>query len=534
MHSIRLIPAGSALAKAQSIIDSCILAARPMTVVLSGQYSWAGSLVIANASDISVEGVSCSIVQSSPVPCLLVSNSTNIRIANLSVSGGTYAVTSTGGSGSVENITGTVSLASGWINKNTMSVIPAAAAPSAPVAGAFTSYAAQLLGSNVAPHFLTSMNNTIRLYTQINAADPVGGEVADVEARVAISAILMTLRSAGLLGQYIWSNVSIPDVAAEYYSNDEYPHMMAGLADLLCETQLWSGAWRNPIGNTESFKNAFAFRLNGPAGSKFNRGTLDNGLAYTAMQVLVAEYNRAGGGGVDDAIQYLLTSLLGAQRPNGGWPQQWSSPCVAEEWPDIPASYAESWPQTWPVTSIDPNGADVLYAPFYTINDKASENAARMMLLGHQQYGDPDYLASAIATGQFLLKAQMPSPQMGWAQQYNANMNPAWARRYEPPAVASRETQEVCEFLLYLYESHDQDPDYLTAVENAIAWLKSSLRTDGKLARFYELQTNTPLYFTKDYALTYSSASMPTHYEFVVTSRIAAIESSLEALQESA
>ena len=48
---------------------------------------------------------------------------------------------------------------------------------------------------------------------------------------------------------------------------------------------------------------------------------------------------------------------------------------------------------------------------------------------------------------------------------------------------------------------------------------------DGKLARFYELKTNKPLYFTKDdYELTYSDADMPTHYGFIVSSGLEKIE----------
>ena len=36
------------------------------------------------------------------------------------------------------------------------------------------------------------------------------------------------------------------------------------------------------------------------------------------------------------------------------------------------------------------------------------------------------------------------------------------------------------------------------------------------MARFYELRTNRPLYFTREYALTYSDADLPTHYAFKV------------------
>jgi hypothetical protein len=66
---------------------------------------------------------------------------------------------------------------------------------------------------------------------------------------------------------------------------------------------------------------------------------------------------------------------------------------------------------------------------------------------------------------------------------------------------------------LYLFTGNKK---YLEPIPKATAYLERSRRSDGKLARFYELRTNKPLYFTKDYELTYSDADMPTHYAFVI------------------
>jgi hypothetical protein len=54
----------------------------------------------------------------------------------------------------------------------------------------------------------------------------------------------------------------------------------------------------------------------------------------------------------------------------------------------------------------------------------------------------------------------------------------------------------------------------------AIEYLESSKLPDGRLARFYELATNRPLYFTKDYRLTYQADDLPTHYAWVVECRV--------------
>lgn len=55
---------------------------------------------------------------------------------------------------------------------------------------------------------------------------------------------------------------------------------------------------------------------------------------------------------------------------------------------------------------------------------------------------------------------------------------------------------------------------YLAPIPRALAYLKASQLPDGLLARFYELKTNKPLYFTKDYQLTHDDSDVPTHYGF--------------------
>ena len=50
---------------------------------------------------------------------------------------------------------------------------------------------------------------------------------------------------------------------------------------------------------------------------------------------------------------------------------------------------------------------------------------------------------------------------------------------------------------------------------------------NGQFARFYELKTNKPLYFTKDYKLTYDDGDVPTHYSFKIGNRLDTIETQL-------
>ena len=59
----------------------------------------------------------------------------------------------------------------------------------------------------------------------------------------------------------------------------------------------------------------------------------------------------------------------------------------------------------------------------------------------------------------------------------------------------------------------------------------ASLLPDGQIARFYELQTNRPLYLTRDsYQLTYDDKNLPTHYGFKARPRIERIERQLAEL----
>ena len=98
--------------------------------------------------------------------------------------------------------------------------------------------------------------------------------------------------------------------------------------------------------------------------------------------------------------------------------------------------------------------------------------------------------------GDFLLLAQMPDPQPAWAQQYNADMQPVWSRQFEPTAISGRESQAAMWALLKLATATG-DKKYLAPVAKAITYLRTVLLPGNKLARFYELNTNKPLYFER-------------------------------------
>jgi hypothetical protein len=193
-----------------------------------------------------------------------------------------------------------------------------------------------------------------------------------------------------------------------------------------------------------------------------------------------------------------------AQYPNGAWPVDSRRRVPNAAAPAIgPAQYPVSWPRTF----VQP--AQLAYVT----NDDAMRDMIRSFLLAHRLYGLDAYEATALRAGWFLLDAQMPAPQSGWAQTYNGAMEPIWGRKFEPPAIASRETVGVIETMLDLY-LYTGDPRYLGSATAGLDWLEASRLPAGDWARFYEMGSNRPLYMTRDYQLTYDDADLPQHYGF--------------------
>jgi hypothetical protein len=111
--------------------------------------------------------------------------------------------------------------------------------------------------------------------------------------------------------------------------------------------------------------------------------------------------------------------------------------------------------------------------------------------------GRPDCLAAVKRGADFLLLAQLPEPQPAWAQQYNARMEPAWARAFEPPAVCTSESVGVLRLLMDLHVELGE-ARWLEPHARAFAWFQRSALSPGLWARYYELHTNRPIYGDRD------------------------------------
>lgn len=289
-------------------------------------------------------------------------------------------------------------------------------------------------------------------------------------------------------------------------------------AECLLQGQYRSGGWNASIEFDPAERAKQAYRVDPPTPKKRQRNisSLDDDKTQSALRFLM-QLDRAlkfQDQRLHEATVFALDSLLKAQFPNGGWAQVWEEPADATQPATIKARYPAEWPRTYP-------GGD--YWKFYTFNDNNISNVIDLLKLAEEVYGEPRCRQALIRAGDFILAAQMPEPQPAWAQQYNFQMEPVWARKFEPPAVSGGESQKLLETLMDLY-IHTGERRFLDPIPKALAYLKRSQLPDGQLARFYELQTNRPLYFTKTYELTYDDDDLPTHYGFQVDSKLSKIE----------
>lgn len=286
----------------------------------------------------------------------------------------------------------------------------------------------------------------------------------------------------------------------------------------LAWTQLASGGWGyriefDPVKSQQRYyrRDVEAGDMN--RGERDNTTTFDDDNSQSALRLLmrVDSVLQQQDLEVHRAVAYGLAQLLAAQYPNGAWPQRYNGePRNPADSSVQRARFPATWSRTFP--RVD-------FHAFYTFNDNVICDVIRTLLEAHRIYGTQAYLDAARKGGDFILLAQLPAPQPVWAQQYNPRMEPAWARKFEPPAAVSGESGGVVHTLvdLYLYTGEDK---YLTPIPAAVDWFQRSRLPDGRWARFYELQTNRPLYFTKQYELVYTDTDLPTHYWFQSDYRI--------------
>ncbi|AQR61915.1 pectate lyase [Brevundimonas sp. LM2] len=240
--------------------------------------------------------------------------------------------------------------------------------------------------------------------------------------------------------------------------------------------------------------------------------TIDNDGTTLPMQFLARVIEARGEtetAAYRAAFLKALDYLLASQSPNGGFPQFY---------PRRGGYYDR-------ITYNDDAMARVL-----TLLRTISSDGA------HYAFVDPARkarAAEAVARGtELILKTQIVqngAPTVWCAQHDEVTLAPAWARRFEPPSLSGNESAGLVRFLMAI---PDPDPEVVAAIEGAVAWYRQTaiphLRIDnapgadglpdrrvvadpaaGPLwARFYELETNRPIFMGRDSVVRYDFAEI--------------------------
>jgi hypothetical protein len=280
-------------------------------------------------------------------------------------------------------------------------------------------------------------------------------------------------------------------------------------ADALARGQLQSGGWDYLIEFNPALRARHAYRADagktaattsGPASR--NRSTFDDNNTQSALRFLLAFVDAAAAGPADprdarirEARDYGLKKLIEAQYPIGAWPQRWDGEAHDPKvYPILDATIPKEYPREQPSTP---------YYGFYTLNDNTQRDCIETLLDAHKRTGESVYLEAARRGADFLMRAQLPQPQPGWAQQYNPAMEPAWARAFEPPCVTASEGAQALNLLLDMYLQFG-DEKYIRRVPEAIAWFRRSEVSPGVWNRMYELTTNRPIFGDRDKRIHYT------------------------------
>ena len=311
---------------------------------------------------------------------------------------------------------------------------------------------------------------------------------------------------------------------AAYGATSDSLYLEAALAagKALVYGQLESGGWRNSIDFDPSGPRIDQYRNGKGKGKNFS--TLDDDISQAALRFLMrldaaTDFADAE---IHGAVEYALPRLLAAQFPNGAFPQGWTGPVEAR-------SVVKA---TLPEYDWRTEGRIKEYWNEYTLNDGLAGTVADTLIVAHQVYEEAVYLEALKKLGAFLVLAQLPEPQAGWAQQYNGAMQPIWARAFEPPAVSGRESEDAMLALLKIAAASG-DNALAVPVVAGVKYLERSLLPDGQLARYYELGTNKPLYMQragKGYELTHDDSALPDHYGWKNAAQLGLLKDAYRAL----
>lgn len=245
--------------------------------------------------------------------------------------------------------------------------------------------------------------------------------------------------------------------------------------------------------------------------------TFDNGTCYTQIRALAIAYANIKDERYEDAAIKGLQYILSAQYKNGGWPQYYP----------LENNYSrEITFNDGGMMGIMDLLTDILVTkdPLYAfVDDK---------LRGKLQQSYNNGLDC-------ILKTQIKDNGVltAWCQQHDEKtLQPAWARKFEPPSICNGESVGIVQFLMAIDHPSQQ---IVNAVQAAVRWFSDSkilntrvekvaaepMQTPFRVSksdkvvvvdssappiwtRYYELKTHRPLFCNRDSKVVYSLAEV--------------------------
>jgi PelA/Pel-15E family pectate lyase len=226
--------------------------------------------------------------------------------------------------------------------------------------------------------------------------------------------------------------------------------------------------WYNTIGKNAWGFEEYYYYYNNTTFDDSNTSGPANFLLRIYLQKMDIKYKPA----LDKAIQLIIES----QYPLGGWPQR------------------------YPLKNNHPKNGKDDYTSFYTFNDEVISGNIDFLVQCYATLGEERFLDPIRRGMNFYLITQQGNPQGGWGQQYNMDLQPTYARSYEPAALMPGFTNTHILLLLKYYQLTG-DSKFLARIPDAIKWLESSMLPQDKReggtrthATFIEIGTNRGLY----------------------------------------
>ncbi|MDR3653652.1 MAG: pectate lyase [Paludibacter sp.] len=249
------------------------------------------------------------------------------------------------------------------------------------------------------------------------------------------------------------------------------------------------------------------------ANKNLTNTTFDNGCTYTQIAALAIAYKATGIEKYKTGAIKGLEFVLKAQYANGGWPQY------------------------YPIEKDN-------YSSHITYNDDAMLGIMQLLkdiLDGKPQYALVDNKLRAKLQYAYnkgldcIIKTQIvdDGKPTAWCQQYDeVTLQPAWARKFEPPCICNKESASLVKFLMTI---NHPNKEVVNAIQNAVIWFDESIihntiiktidaprvQTPYKISthdrivvidstapaiwtRYYELKTHRPMFCNRDSKVVYS------------------------------